>query len=80
MSVSACEPGTVLTPENVNFVTVELRPYLADLLAREQTAWNEHLAPWSDPPEALVACLDGGIRSLARATTQRQQRASRGVQ
>lgn len=60
MSVSACEPGAVLTPEDVTFVTVELRPYLADRLAREQAAWKEHDAPWSDPPEVLAAYLDGG--------------------
>jgi geranylgeranyl diphosphate synthase, type I len=45
---------------DVTFVTGELRPYLANLLAGEQTAWKEHGAPWSDPLEALAAYLEGG--------------------
>ena len=60
MSASACQPGAVLTPADIAFVTGELRPYLADLLAREQAAWKGHGAPWSDPPEALAGYLDGG--------------------
>jgi geranylgeranyl diphosphate synthase, type I len=60
MSVSAYQSGAVLAPADVTFVTGELRPYLADLLAGEQAAWQEHDAPWWDPPETLAGYLDGG--------------------
>jgi len=60
MSPKEHQADTVLAPADVTFVTDELRPYLADLLAREQTAWKERGAPWCDPPEALMAYLDGG--------------------
>jgi geranylgeranyl diphosphate synthase, type I len=60
MSASACRSGAVIAPADITFVTDELRPYLADLLAREQAAWKEHGAPWTDSPEALAGYLDGG--------------------
>ena len=60
MSAGVSQAGHVLTAADVTFVAGELRPYLADLLAREQTAWKEHGAPWQDPLEALAAYLDGG--------------------
>ena len=60
MSVNACQSDAALAPADVTFVTGELRPYLEDLLACEQAAWKEHGAPWCDPPEALMAYLDGG--------------------
>ncbi|HYX58020.1 MAG TPA: polyprenyl synthetase family protein [Streptosporangiaceae bacterium] len=60
MSVDVCRDVGVQAAADVTFVTGELRPYLAELLAREQTAWKEQGAPWRDPPEALAAYLDGG--------------------
>jgi geranylgeranyl diphosphate synthase, type I len=60
MSVNTCQADGILVPQDVTFVTGELRPYLAGLLAREQTAWKEQGAPWWDPPEALTAYIDGG--------------------
>jgi geranylgeranyl diphosphate synthase type I len=60
MSVNACQTDGILAPADVRFVTGELRPYLAGLLAREQTAWKEQGAPWWDPLEALAAYVDGG--------------------
>ena len=60
MSVNACQSDAALAPADVTFVTGELRPYLEDLLAREEAAWKEHGAPWCDPPKALMAYLDGG--------------------
>jgi geranylgeranyl diphosphate synthase, type I len=60
VSVIACQSDAAQAPADIAFVTDELRPYLADLLAREQAAWKEHGAPWCDPPEALAAYLDGG--------------------
>lgn len=60
MSVNVCRAGGILTPADVTFVTGELRPYLAGLLAGEQTAWKEQGAPWWDPLEALAAYIDGG--------------------
>jgi geranylgeranyl diphosphate synthase type I len=53
--------AAVLAPDDVTFVTGDLHPHLADLLAREQTAWQEHGGtPYADLPEALAAYLDGG--------------------
>ena len=53
--------AAVLAPDDVTFVTGELRPYLARLLAREQAAWKERGGtPWADLPGALAAYLDGG--------------------
>jgi geranylgeranyl diphosphate synthase type I len=60
MSVNVYRAGGVLVPADVTFVTGELRPYLAELLRREQTAWKEQGAPWWDPPQALAPYLDGG--------------------
>jgi len=60
MSVNAFQADAVPASVDLAFVTSELRPYLADLLAREQTAWKEHGAPWWDPPEVLVAYLADG--------------------
>jgi geranylgeranyl diphosphate synthase, type I len=60
MSVNTCQVDGALAPPDVTFVTSELRPYLAGLLAREQTAWKEQGAPWSDPLEARTAYVDGG--------------------
>jgi geranylgeranyl diphosphate synthase type I len=60
MSVNAYRAVSVLVPADVAFVTDELRPYLAELLGREQTAWKEQGAPWWDPPEALAPYLGGG--------------------
>ena len=60
MSVDVYRADGVLAPADVTFVTDELRPYLAELLGREQTAWKEKGAPWWDPPQALAAYLDGG--------------------
>lgn len=45
---------------DVDFVAEELRPYLADLLARELTTWRERGTPWWDSPEMLTGYLDGG--------------------
>jgi geranylgeranyl diphosphate synthase type I len=60
MTVNA-EKAAVLAPDDVTFVTSELRPYLADLLAREQAAWNERAgASWADLPGALAVYLGGG--------------------
>jgi geranylgeranyl diphosphate synthase type I len=60
MTVNA-EKTAVLAPDDVTFVTGELRPYLADLLAREQAAWKERAgASWADLPAALAAYLGGG--------------------
>lgn len=60
MSVNVCQADGILAPADVAFVTGEFRPYLAGLLAREQTAWKEQGAPWQDPLEALTAYIDGG--------------------
>jgi len=60
VSVIACEPGAPHAPADVKFVTSELRPYLADLLDREQAAWKARGAPWQDPPELLLAYLADG--------------------
>jgi geranylgeranyl diphosphate synthase, type I len=60
MSVDVCQADGIAAPADVTFVTGELRPYLADLLADEQTAWKDHGAPWQDPLEALTAYTDGG--------------------
>jgi geranylgeranyl diphosphate synthase, type I len=60
MSVGVYGANDVLAAADLTFVTGELRPYLAELLRREQTAWKERGAPWWDPPEALAAYLDGG--------------------
>ena len=60
MSVDVCRAVGVQAAADVTFVTGELRLYLAELLAREQTAWKEQGAPWCDPPEVLAAYLDGG--------------------
>ena len=60
MSGHWCPPDAALAPADVSFVTGELRPYLADLLVREQVTWKEHGAPWLDPLEALASYLDGG--------------------
>jgi len=62
MTVNAeAEKAAVLAPDDVTFVAGELRPYLADLLAREQAAWKERAgASWADLPEALAAYLGGG--------------------
>jgi geranylgeranyl diphosphate synthase, type I len=60
MSVNVDQADSIPASADVTFVTGELRPYLANLLAGEQTAWKEHGAPWSDPLEALAAYIDGG--------------------
>jgi geranylgeranyl diphosphate synthase, type I len=60
MSVNVCQADGILAAADVTFVTGELRPYLADLLAREQTAWKEQGAPWQDPLKALAAYIEGG--------------------
>ena len=60
MNATARQSAAAEAPADVAFVTGELQPYLADLLAREQAAWKENGAPWRDPPEALTAYLDGG--------------------
>jgi geranylgeranyl diphosphate synthase type I len=60
MSVIAYQPGAARAQADATFVTDELRPYLADLLAREQASWKGHGAPWQDPPEALLAYLADG--------------------
>lgn len=60
MSVNVCRAEGVRAPADIAFVTGELRPYLADLLGREQTAWKERGAPWQDPVTALAAYLEGG--------------------
>ncbi len=53
--------AAVLADEDVTFVTGELQPYLADLLAREQIAWKERGGPpWADLPTVLAAYLGGG--------------------
>ncbi len=60
MTVNA-EKAAVLAPDDVTFVTGELRPYLADLLGREQATWKELAgASWADLPQALAAYLGGG--------------------
>jgi geranylgeranyl diphosphate synthase, type I len=54
-------PAAVLAPDDVTFVTGQLQPYLASLLAREQAAWNERAGlAWTDLPATLAAYLDGG--------------------
>jgi len=54
-------PAVVLAPDDITFVTGQLRPYLASLLAREQVSWNERAGlSWTDLPETLAAYLDGG--------------------
>jgi geranylgeranyl diphosphate synthase, type I len=54
-------PAAVLAPDDITFVTGELQPYLANLLAREQAAWTERAGlPWTDLPGTLAAYLDGG--------------------
>jgi geranylgeranyl diphosphate synthase, type I len=54
-------PAAVLAPDDITFVTGQLQPYLADLLAREQAAWNERAGlSWTDLPDTLAAYLDGG--------------------
>ena len=55
MSGNPCQADGVAAAADVTFVTGELRPYLADLLDREQAAWKERGAPWLDPLEALAA-------------------------
>jgi geranylgeranyl diphosphate synthase type I len=60
MSVNVCQADGLLASADVTFVTGELRPYLAGLLAREQAAWKEQGAPWQDPLKALAAYIDGG--------------------
>jgi len=60
MSVNVRRADGVLPSADATFVTDELRPYLAELLRREQTAWKEQGAPWWDPPEEVAAYLDGG--------------------
>jgi geranylgeranyl diphosphate synthase, type I len=60
MSVNGCQADGSVAAADVTFVTGELRPYLAGLLAREQTAWKEQGAPWQDPLEALAGYIDGG--------------------
>ena len=60
MSVNWCPPDAAQVPADASFVTGALRPYLADLLVREQVTWKEHGAPWLDPLEALASYLDGG--------------------
>jgi geranylgeranyl diphosphate synthase, type I len=60
MSVNMCRADGVLVPADVTFVTGELRPYLAGVLAREQTTWKEQGAPWGDPLEVLGTYIDGG--------------------
>ena len=54
-------PAAVLAPDDVTFVTGQLQPYLRNLLAREQAAWNERAGlSWTDLPATLAAYLDGG--------------------
>ena len=60
MSVLGSQPDAARAAADIDFVTSELRPYLTDLLTREQAAWKERGAPWWDPPEMLAAYLDGG--------------------
>jgi geranylgeranyl diphosphate synthase type I len=60
MSVGVFQADGLVAPADVTFVTGELRPYLADLLADEQAAWKEQGAPWRDPLKALTTYLDGG--------------------
>ncbi len=60
MSLITCQPGAPHAPADITFVSEQLRPYLADLLGREQAAWAEQGAPWQDPPEALLAYLADG--------------------
>jgi len=60
MSPVARQPGVVQAPADAVFVAEQLRPYLEDLLAREQAAWTEQGAPWPDPPAALLAYLADG--------------------
>ena len=60
MSGSACQADGIAASADVMFVAGELRPFLACLLAREQTAWKEQGAPWGDPLEVLAAFIDGG--------------------
>ena len=45
MSVDVCRDVGVQAAADVTFVTGELRPYLTELLAREQSAWKEQGAP-----------------------------------
>jgi geranylgeranyl diphosphate synthase, type I len=60
MSANPCQADGVAAAADVTFVTGELRPYLADLLDREQATWKERGAPWLDPLEALAVYADGG--------------------
>ena len=60
MSLIARQPGAAHAPADDAFVTDQLRPFLTDLLAREQAAWEEQGAPWQDPPELLLAYLADG--------------------
>lgn len=60
MSVNVRQADGIAALADVTFVTGELRPYLADLLADERAAWKDHGAPWQDPLEALMAYIDGG--------------------
>ena len=48
MSTGVYEADGMVAPADVTYVTGELRPYLAGLLAREQAAWREQGAPWRD--------------------------------
>ncbi len=47
-------------PSDLTFVAGQLRPFLADLLATEQSSWKEYGAPWWDAVHALGMFLDGG--------------------
>jgi geranylgeranyl diphosphate synthase, type I len=60
MSAGAARSAQPAVPPDVAFVAGALRPYLANLLAAEQTAWKEHGAPWWDTPFSVADFLDGG--------------------
>ncbi len=47
-------------PSDLAFVNGQLRPFLANLVAAEQSSWKEYGAPWWDAVHALGAFLDGG--------------------
>jgi geranylgeranyl diphosphate synthase, type I len=60
VTISVCQSGANLASADDTFVIGELRPYLADVLAREQASWKDHGAPWWDPPAALASYLGDG--------------------
>lgn len=60
MSITASVQSDSPPAADVTFVSGQLRPYLAELLASECANWARRGAPWRDLTQPIAAYLNGG--------------------